>query len=940
MAQLTLRQFGQTVKDKYPEYKDVDNIRLARKMLEKYPQYSDRVKGQQGRFRETIQDIKETGQELGQTFTETRQAASQQFQRGATGEVAAPRAGLRMVGEIFGGLGRAAGSIFTGAGKALLGQRAEERVGQGAEFLARKAIESRPGQFIAREAEQLKETAPGLYEDIRAGGQIAGGLAEVVGAGQIPGAVRRGARVAQRLAQTTPARRTVGALESGISGAREFVGDIGESVFKRQQLSQERNARVIAGVKKDYTDNIFTTTSNRRRIQQANQNLSRYETDVLEEMAKRGITPDIEDGKAVFNNQIERLDTEIGTVADELDFELQRYSRVRQEIDELKTRVEQQIRNNPLLADTGRVNKVIKQAKARLDDIAADKGRDYLTVPELNNFKRALYKESSVYKKVNPDFNKADGAYELAQVAREAIHGKVGDVDVRALNQEMAKAIEVRHFLDRAGSPAVRGGRLGTMAGQATGAVIGTASNLPVLGPIIGATAGRVVARLFQKASVSPLRRFYLKKIAKGYDDALNQRLVRTLERIENGEVFDIPKAELMQIQDDLRKQPYLLGPARPGQPRQQTIGQGVTELGERGATPRGLGDEPQPQNILQKMQGRFNRFLDENDINPQGGYIRPDLGTTGRQQGVRNVSALPNNITDDLLAEARKYNNVDEFVEKNIDNFVSQTPEFKEWSSNAKEIIEAYHGSPYEFDKFEIGKKQSGAYDTGAISFARTAEEAEPFSRQYPDWYVGERQKIKNKFPKIDELLEREKEISSLSNTRSATNLQKEVDELSSYLKRDWEKNKDWLYPDRSSFERRRADDFDQLRTLKNRLSYRQKQEQSVKPLSKTEEKSLASYKKELSKLENSIQGNVYKVFIKGDKIIEESGEEIGFGAVRDGMASNLDNEILFIKDADTGQYIGDEIMVNDPSQVFIVNSQKTRSQLEDIWKKANAKN
>jgi len=587
MAQLTLRQFGQTVKDKYPEYKDVDNIRLARKMLEKYPQYSDRVKGQQGRFRETIQDIKETGQELGQTFTETRQAASQQFQRGATGEVAAPRAGLRMVGEIFGGLGRAAGSIFTGAGKALLGQRAEERVGQGAEFLARKAIESRPGQFIAREAEQLKETAPGLYEDIRAGGQIAGGLAEVVGAGQIPGAVRRGARVAQRLAQTTPARRTVGALESGISGAREFVGDIGESVFKRQQLSQERNARVIAGVKKDYTDNIFTTTSNRRRIQQANQNLSRYETDVLEEMAKRGITPDIEDGKAVFNNQIERLDTEIGTVADELDFELQRYSRVRQEIDELKTRVEQQIRNNPLLADTGRVNKVIKQAKARLDDIAADKGRDYLTVPELNNFKRALYKESSVYKKVNPDFNKADGAYELAQVAREAIHGKVGDVDVRALNQEMAKAIEVRHFLDRAGSPAVRGGRLGTMAGQATGAVIGTASNLPVLGPIIGATAGRVVARLFQKASVSPLRRFYLKKIAKGYDDALNQRLVRTLERIENGEVFDIPKAELMQIQDDLRKQPYLLGPARPGQPRQQTWAGGYGAWGTWGYSKR-----------------------------------------------------------------------------------------------------------------------------------------------------------------------------------------------------------------------------------------------------------------------------------------------------------------------------------------------------------------
>ena len=41
--QLTPQQFAQKVKAKYPQYKDVDDVTLAKKMVEKYPEYAGQV---------------------------------------------------------------------------------------------------------------------------------------------------------------------------------------------------------------------------------------------------------------------------------------------------------------------------------------------------------------------------------------------------------------------------------------------------------------------------------------------------------------------------------------------------------------------------------------------------------------------------------------------------------------------------------------------------------------------------------------------------------------------------------------------------------------------------------------------------------------------------------------------------------------------------------
>jgi hypothetical protein len=288
------------------------------------------------------------------------------------------------------------------------------------------------------------------------------------------------------------------------------------------------------------------------------------------------------------------------------------------------------------------------------------------------------------------------------------------------------------------------------------------------------------------------------------------------------------------------------------------------------------------------------------------------------------------------LIQEAKKYKSAEEFVKAQADDYVKSTKEYKDWAKGSNNIIEAYHGTPYSFDKFEIGKKQAGAYELESISFATKKELAEPFSRQYPDWYYPKLKELKSRFPNIDEIESKAKLIDNNKKLRSVESIKKEGQQWVDNLNKEWEKDKDWLYNNNyEKFKQRRAGTFEIIKELQNELT---RSKNYIKPtVSKQESQILANYNKELQKLEDSVQGNIYKVHIKGNKIIDEIGEDIGFSSQRNGIVAELKGDILRIKDADTGQYIGEEIIVNDPSQVFIVNSPKTKSQLTDIWNKAN---
>ncbi len=58
---LSIDEFAETVKSKYPEYKDIDNATLAAKVIEKYPEYKDKVRFEQPQ-EELTPEMMETGQ--------------------------------------------------------------------------------------------------------------------------------------------------------------------------------------------------------------------------------------------------------------------------------------------------------------------------------------------------------------------------------------------------------------------------------------------------------------------------------------------------------------------------------------------------------------------------------------------------------------------------------------------------------------------------------------------------------------------------------------------------------------------------------------------------------------------------------------------------------------------------------------------------------------
>ncbi len=335
------------------------------------------------------------------------------------------------------------------------------------------------------------------------------------------------------------------------------------------------------------------------------------------------------------------------------------------------------------------------------------------------------------------------------------------------------------------------------------------------------------------------------------------------------------------------------------------------------------------PQKLIEEFAPKFAKMTKIADVKNALKELEISLET------IKKSSVIPKEL-EPLAEEARKYKSAEEFVDKNIDDYVKNTDEYKNWARGSKNIIEAYHGTPYSFDNFEIGNKQAGAYELDSISFATKKELAEPFSRQYPDWFYDKKKIIENKYRGIDEIKDKLKKIDRQSKIRSVDEIKKEGREIQSELKKEWEDKKDWLFNNNyEKFKGQYTYSFGRLKELEDELN-RARNIDDIK-ITQAEKTKLRKYEKELNDLENEVSGNVYKVYIKGKNIIDKIGEEIGFGSTRNQIVADLDGDILRIKDADTGQYIGEEIIVNDPSQIFIVNSPKNKSQLTDIWNKAH---
>jgi len=233
----------------------------------------------------------------------------------------------------------------------------------------------------------------------------------------------------------------------------------------------------------------------------------------------------------------------------------------------------------------------------------------------------------------------------------------------------------------------------------------------------------------------------------------------------------------------------------------------------------------------------------------------------------------------------------------------------FIKWKGKS-DVTKAYHGSPYIFDTFQTPDQsgiQSGAYPVSGISFATEKSNAEPFSRQFPESYYDSLKKLR------EEYKGKKEQLKKVDEKVDQTEILKELNRIS---------------PNRKQ---KRIETIDEAHVVMSyifdkRTDIKESAREKLLKIANSNEKELRAIDEEIKakekELENNVPaGKVYEVYIKHDSIVEEKGEDIGFGSTRDQIVDNLDeNEILRIEDADTGQYIREEIIVRDPKQVFLI--------------------
>lgn len=253
---MTIEEFGQTIKQKYPQYSDIADAELGEKMLTKYPQYQDLVK----------QDV--AGEKVG-GFLEGQRV-------------------LKGINDLIGTTGLAKGITqgiflkFTPEGKDLLNQVAEGKITQeDVEKIIGKTATTKEilGSAIQTGATAIAATVPVAGSILGKAAQF-GGIGALSGAG---GALERGEGIGG------VAR---GAALSSLAGAGIGVGTgLGEKGFKAfgrflGRTGEKIQTSIIKPTQADIRDGFSIQTVNKYKLGGSLQETFSKTDDLLDRLSR------------------------------------------------------------------------------------------------------------------------------------------------------------------------------------------------------------------------------------------------------------------------------------------------------------------------------------------------------------------------------------------------------------------------------------------------------------------------------------------------------------------------------------------------------------------------------------------------------------------------------------------------------------------------------
>lgn len=197
-------QFAKKIKEKYPQYANYDDLELTNKIINKYPQYRNVVELPKPKS-ERVQDIEETISRVSSSLGERADKIAEIKSAEASGQQGAVRSLFQKIGQGAGAVSDVIGQTAIGLGKAVLSQKAEEKIASTVSNVVSdpEFIGNLPEvQNILNKYESLKQTNPSLARDIDASlglGQLGLDIATAGIGGQ---AVKGGAKLAAKGVET------------------------------------------------------------------------------------------------------------------------------------------------------------------------------------------------------------------------------------------------------------------------------------------------------------------------------------------------------------------------------------------------------------------------------------------------------------------------------------------------------------------------------------------------------------------------------------------------------------------------------------------------------------------------------------------------------------------------------------------------------------------
>ena len=192
---------------------------------------------------------------------------------------------------------------------------------------------------------------------------------------------------------------------------------------------------------------------------------------------------------------------------------------------QLKSQAVDAIKQNESLKAAGKVSKTINALDGYFDDFTQSYG-DELSMESASAIRRQMNKA------FNPDTVDVERA--IGDVMRKTIYKNVPGTQQTLVKE--GQLIAADKFLDALDGRAVKGGRLGGYFANLLGAMVGSSTDVPVIGPVAGALGANKIQQFMQSQQLNPITA----KTARGITSLVEQLPTDTAGNVSKTAILNL----------------------------------------------------------------------------------------------------------------------------------------------------------------------------------------------------------------------------------------------------------------------------------------------------------------------------------------------------------------------------------------------------------------